>query len=232
MAAEPYNPWPVSGTPMDQSQTDFTAARNFMVDCQIRPNRVTDPRVLDAMRSLPREQFVPPAVAAMAYIDEDLPLGGGRVLMEPMVIARLLQAARIRPGDKALVVASGTGYGAAIAEACGATVTALEEDESLMAIALRVLPRHAPGVSLVDGRIATGLPAGGPWNVILIEGAVAEIPAAYAGQLAPGGRLVTVIAAPGSVSGRVVLAEPVMVAGVAQRQASSFNALDLKPAYS
>jgi protein-L-isoaspartate(D-aspartate) O-methyltransferase len=198
---------------MDQPQTDYTAARNNMVDCQIRPNRVTDPRVLDAMRSLPREQFVPPGMAPMAYIDEDLPIGGGRVLMEPMVLARLLQAARIRPGDKALVVGAGTGYGAAVAAACGADVTALEEDDALMAIALRVLPRHAPAVRLVHGRLSAGLSTGGPWNVVLIEGAVTEIPPAYAAQIAPGGRLVTVIAKPGGVGGRAVLAEPVVVAG-------------------
>ena len=85
---------------MDQSQTDFTAARNNMVDCQIRPNRVSDPRVLDAMRSLPREQFLPPALAPLAYVDEDLPVGAGRVLVEPLVIARLVQMARIRPGER------------------------------------------------------------------------------------------------------------------------------------
>ena len=83
---------------MQQLQTDFTATRNNMVDGQIRPNRVTDPRVLDAMRSLPREQFVPPHLASLAYVDEDLPLGGGRYLVEPLVTARLIQMARIRTG--------------------------------------------------------------------------------------------------------------------------------------
>ncbi len=159
---------------MPQS-TDYTAARNNMVDSQIRPNRVTDPRVLDAMRSLPREQFVPPALAALAYLDEDLPLGGGRVLMEPMVLARLLQMARIRPGERVLVVGSGTGYGAAVAAACGALVVALEEDEALTAIALRVLPRVAPSVRLVDGRLSAGLPSEGPWDAIIVQGAVTAI---------------------------------------------------------
>ena len=193
---------------MDQPQTDFTAARNNMVDCQIRPNRVTDPRVLDAMRSLPREQFVPPALAALAYVDEDLPLGAGRVLMEPLVIARLVQMARIRQGERVLVVAAGTGYGAAVAAACGGQVTALEEDDALMAIALRVLPRLAPTVRLVDGRLSAGLPSSGPWDAIIIEGAVTAIPEAYAAQLSPAGRLVTVVAARGSAGGRAVLAEP------------------------
>lgn len=192
---------------MDQHQTDFTAARNNMVDCQIRPNRVTDPRVLDAMRSLPREQFLPPHLAALAYVDEDLPLGNGRVLMEPLVIARLVQMARLRTGDRVLMVGAGTGYGAAIAAACDAQVTALEEDDALMAIALRVLPRVAPSVRLVDGRLSAGLLGGGPWDAIVIEGAVVAIPDAYAAQLAPSGRLVTVVAATALSGGRAVLAE-------------------------
>ena len=198
---------------MDPTQTDYSAARNNMVDSQIRPNRVTDPRVLDAMRSLPREAFVPPALAPLAYIDEDLPLGGGRVLVEPLVTARLMQMARIRPSDRVLVAGAGTGYGAAIASACGGQVVALEEDDALMAIALRILPRVAPGVRLVQGKLALGLSSGGPWDVIVIEGAVVAIPDVYAQQMAPGGRLVTVVAAPGGRGGRAVLAEPVMAAG-------------------
>ena len=194
---------------MQQPQTDYSAARNNMVDGQIRPNRVTDPRVLDAMRSLPREQFVPPHLAALAYVDEDLPLGGGRYLVEPLVTARLVQMARLRGGDRVLVVAAGTGYGAAVAAACGAEVTALEESEPLMAIALRVLPRVAPSVRLVDGRLAAGLPSDGPWDAVIIEGAVSVIPDAYAAQMKPGGRLVTVLAPTGVSGGRAVLAEPV-----------------------
>ena len=194
---------------MHQLQTDFTAARNNMVDCQIRPNRVTDPRVLDAMRRLPREDFLPPALAAMAYLDEDLPLGHGRVLMEPLVIARLVQMARIRQGDRVLVAGAGVGYGAAIVAACEAQVTALEEDDALLAIALKVLPRLAPGVRVVNGLLSAGLPDGGPYDAIVIEGAVTSIPAVYASQLAPGGRLVTVIAATGSAGGRAILAEPI-----------------------
>ena len=194
---------------MDQPQTDFAAARNNMVDCQIRPNRVTDPRVLGAMRTLPREQFVPPALTSLAYLDEDLPLGAGRVLMEPLVIARLVQMARVRPGDKVLVVGAGTGYGAAIVEACGGQVTALEEDSALLGIAIRVLPHFAPAVRIVEGRLAAGVPGGGPWDVIIIEGAVTVIPGIYENQLSPGGRLVTVLAATGVSGGRAILAEPI-----------------------
>jgi protein-L-isoaspartate(D-aspartate) O-methyltransferase len=176
------------------------------VDGQVRPNKVTDPRVLDAMRTLPRERFVPPALSALAYVDEDLPLGGGRVLMEPMVIARLVQLARARSGERVLVIAAGTGYGAALMAACGCTVTALEEDEALIAIAQPVLASVAPGIRIVRGDFASGLKRDAAWDIIMIEGAVAAIPPALAGQLTATGRVVTVLSTGGG--GRAVLAEP------------------------
>jgi len=179
---------------MPNSAIDFTAARTLMVDGQVRPNKVTDARVLAAMRSLPRERFVPVDRAALAYCDEDVPLGNGRFLVEPMVIARLVQIAAVQDGDRALVVGSGSGYGAALLAACGATVIALEQDGALIAMARAVLPGVAGGVSLVEGPLAEGWKAGGPYDVILIEGAVPEIPPAVLDQLrGDGGRLVTVI---------------------------------------
>lgn len=190
-------------------QADFSAARNNMVDSQVRPNKVTDPRILDAMRILPREDFVPPGRAGLAYVDEDVPIGRGRVLMEPMVIARLVQLTRTRPGERVLVVGAGAGYGAALLEACGGLVTALEQDEALAALARKVLSRHAPGVTVVTGPLAQGWPAGAPWDVILIEGAVKAIPEAMALQVRGGaGRLVTALSLSGGTC-QAVLAEPV-----------------------
>ncbi len=179
---------------MPNSAIDFTAARMLMVDGQVRPNKVTDPRVLAAMRRLPRERFVPGDRAALAYSDEDVPLGNGRFLVEPMVIARLVQIAALQDGDRALVVGSGSGYGAALLAACGATVTALEQDAALVALARAVLPVVSSGITLVDGPLAEGWKAAGPYDVILIEGAVPEIPPAVLAQLRrDGGRLVTVL---------------------------------------
>ena len=160
----------------------FADARKCMVDSQIRPNRVMDPRVLHAMRTLPRERFLPQNVTALAYADQDVPLGNGRFLMEPMVFARMLQAANLRENERVLVVGSGTGYGAAVLAACGCRVIALEEDAGLTAIAKRVLPTEAPGVTLVSGPLAAGWPAHAPYDLILIEGAVPEIPPALAAQ--------------------------------------------------
>ena len=197
---------------MDLPTLDFASARDHMVDSQIRPDRVVDPRIIRVMRTLPRERFVPEAQASKAYIDEDVRLPGGRCLMEPRVLARLLQLMRFRSGERVLVVASGPGYGAAVLACCGADVTALEEDEALLAIARRALPSLAPKVKLETGPLRAGLK--GPWDVIMIEGAVPEIPAAIGAELNPhGGRLVTVLAPPQGNGapglGKGVLAEPI-----------------------
>ncbi len=193
---------------MDNEAFDYADARNRMVDSQLRPNRVIDPRVLSAMRDLPRERFLPGRLRTLAYFDEDIPLGGGRVLMEPMVIARLVQLAAPSPPERALVVGAGVGYGAAVLARCGVRVTALEEDRGLAAFAERILAEIAPGVSVVVGPLAKGLPSGAPYDLILIEGAVHEIPAVLGLQLrADTGRLVTVRAAVGAM-GSAVLAEP------------------------
>jgi protein-L-isoaspartate(D-aspartate) O-methyltransferase len=193
-------------SPSVMSAADYTLARNLMVDGQLRPNRVVDRRILDAMRSLPREMFVPEAQSPLAYIDQDIPLGGGRVLLKPLVIARLLQLARPRAGETALVVGAGAGYGAAILAACGAHVVALEDDEALCASARQRL-KDNPGVTIVHGKLAEGYPASAPYDLVVIEGAVPAIPDAIGAQVAAGGRLAAIILAPGA-AGKAVLAEP------------------------
>ncbi len=198
---------------MDQPSSsylaDYASARDHMVDGQVRPNKVIDPRITRAMRAIPRERFLPMHLASLAYADEDVPLGRGRALMEPMVIARLVQLARVREGERVLVVGAGPGYGAALLAACGGQVTAVEEDEALLAIARRTMPEFAPGATLVAGPLAAGQASGAPWDVILIEGAVRAIPSVIALQLSPrGGRLVTVLTPGAAPGGQGVLAEP------------------------
>lgn len=190
---------------------DFAEARTRMVDSQIRPNKVTDPRIIGAMRQLPRERFVPPERASLAYVDEDVPLGAGRVLIEPMVIARMLQLTAVDAGERVLVVAAGTGYGAAILASCGARVTALEDAAPLLAIARETLAEFAPSVSLVSGPLAAGWPPGAPYDVVLIEGAVQMIPPAIGEQLhRETGRLVAVSVGEDGC-GQAVLAEATTV---------------------
>lgn len=187
---------------------DTAEARRRMVDGQLRPNRVTDPRLVSAMLDIPREAFLPPQLAARAYTDEDVPLPGGRVLTEPMVLARLLQLLALRDGDRLLLIGAGTGYSAAVAAACGARVLALEEDRALLDVARRVLPRYtAPGaVTVVEGPLTAGRASAAPYDAILIEGEVPEVPAAIAEQLAEGARLATVLAASArGVGSRAVL---------------------------
>ncbi len=210
---------------------DFAQARDHMVDGQVRPNKVIDPRVIRAMRSLPRERFLPPHLSAMAYLDGDVKLPGGRALMEPMVIARLAQLARVRDGERVLVVAAGPGYGAAILAACGGQVTALEEDEALLAAARAVLPTVAPGVRIQAGPLTHGWPAGAPWDVVMIEGAVRAIPDSLGLQVRrDGGRLVTVLAERAG-AGHGVLAEHSGAAGVLRAQPMFDCATPLLPPF-
>ncbi len=178
---------------------DCAQARAVMVDGYLRPNKVTDTRILDAMRDLPRERFVPPALSGLAHLDEDLPLGGGRVLMDPLITARLVQLATPHTGERALVVGAGTGYLAALLARCGVHVTALEEEERLLALARAAYADPgcagvAQQVRLLAGPLLAGDPQGAPYDVIVVQGAVAAMPDAYAGQLGRGGRLVGVIA--------------------------------------
>lgn len=178
-----------------QTVLDMAEARRRMVDGQLRPNRVTDPRLLAAMGEIPRERFLPPALAARAYADEDVRLPGGRGLIEPMVIARLLQLLAIRDGDRVLVVGAGAGYAAAVAAHCGARVIALEEDAEMLAAARAALRGLAApeALRLVQAPLAAGWPGGAPYDGILIEGEVPDVPEAIAAQVAEGGRLATVL---------------------------------------
>lgn len=185
---------------------DFAEARRHMVDGQLRPNRVEDPRIVAALRELPRERFAPAALVARAYADADLPLPGGRAMLKPLVLARLVQLAGLKRGERALVVAAGTGFGAALMAAIGGIVSAVENDPALLAIARAALPAAAPtdSVTLVEADPAQGHAAGAPYDVIMIEGGVAEVPRAIEEQLAEGGRLVTIGLA-GGPPGRALL---------------------------
>ncbi|MFO1126956.1 MAG: protein-L-isoaspartate O-methyltransferase [Rhodospirillales bacterium] len=175
---------------------DYAAARFKMVENQVRTNRVTDPLVIAALNELPRETFLPDSLKGVAYVDEDIPLGGGRYLMEPLATALILQTAEIEPEDKILVVACGTGYLAAAAARIGRVVVALEEDSNIAAGARENISQTgASAVTVVEGRLAEGYPPEAPYDVILFNGAAADVPSAILDQLAEGGRLVAIIAA-------------------------------------
>lgn len=177
---------------------DFQAARTAMVQSQLRPNRLTDDRIVDALMTVPRERFLPKPLAGVAYADEDLPLGAGRYLMEPMVLARLLQSAQIEPDEVVLHIGCATGYATAVMAQLASSVVAVESSPELAARAIETLSDlQVANAAVVEGHLGTGLPDQGPFDVIVIEGAVAEVPAGLLDQLAEGGRLLAVLRARG-----------------------------------
>ncbi|SNS35682.1 MULTISPECIES: protein-L-isoaspartate O-methyltransferase [unclassified Azospirillum] len=174
--------------------TEYSAARYNMVESQLRPNKVSDQRLVDAFLAVPRDQFVPPALRGVAYVDKAIPLGNGRFLLEPMVLGRLLQEARIAATDLVLDVGTATGYSAAIIGQIAATVVAVESDAALAAQANQAMQTlGVDNAAIVQGTLAAGWAKQGPYDVIVLEGAVAAVPQALLDQLAEGGRLVTVL---------------------------------------
>lgn len=176
--------------------TDFSQSRRKMVDNQLRTNDVTDHRILDAMELVPRERFVPASKRVVAYIDEDLPIGSlesGRVLMKPHIFGKLIQLAEIRQDDVVLVVGAGTGYSAAVVSKLAASVVALEEDADLAKTATEVLvDLGIENAVVVEGALAKGYASEGPYDVILVDGAVEELPQTLLDQIKPDGRLAVI----------------------------------------
>src|SRR5579863_9962887 len=174
--------------------TVYEAARVHMIESQLRPNKVTDERVIAAFMRIRRELFVPERLRGVAYVDDDLPLGGGRYMMRPMVAARLLQAAMVDAKDTALVVGAGVGYEAALLAQLARNVVALEENPELARIGRSALVDHRiASVSYVEAPLPLGHRQRSPYDVILFGGAAEAIPEEIGGQLAEGGHLAVVL---------------------------------------
>lgn len=183
----------MTASPVSSSPDIHAKARINMVDCQLRPNRVGDERLLAAMSELPREVFLPPALAGVAYADKSLPIAPGRFMMEPMFLGRLLQEAAVDSSDRVLVVGGGTGYSAAVLSRVARSVVALESDMELASAARANLARlGCANVSVETAALAAGWQALAPYGVILVDGAISAVPEAIERQLAEGGRLVAV----------------------------------------
>ena len=183
---------------------DFARRRLTMVETQLRPNAVTDTRLIAAMSALPRERFVPERLRAFAYIDEGLEVfpaidaAPARFLLAPMVLARLVQLAVVEPGDTVLDVGCLTGYSTAILARLGREVTGVEPEPELADAAranLRAL--EIANAEIVEGALARGRPETGPYDVILLNGSVPGEPESLFGQLREGGRLAAIVSRPG-----------------------------------
>lgn len=177
---------------------DTALQRLNMVESQVLTSDVTDNRILRAMREVPRERFVPPELAALAYMDEAIPLTatgtGRRWLLAPRVEAKLLQLADIGEDDHVLDVGAATGYAAALLARVARSVVALESEEALAADARRNLADLGAGnVSVVSGRLDLGWPNKAPYDAIVIEGSVGLEPEDLFDQLKDGGRLVAIV---------------------------------------
>jgi len=172
---------------------DFEIARHNMVESQVRPNQVTDPGLIAALSEIPREEFVPETMASVAYVDEAINVGDGRYLMEPMILARLLQESEISSSDLVLVVGCGAGYAAAVVGRLAGTVVALEENVELAATAtLKLAALEIDNAAVVTGKLTEGWKDQAPYDVIIMAGGVAQVPGAISAQLADGGRLALV----------------------------------------
>jgi len=161
-----------------------------MVEEDLRGRGIRDERVLAAMGAVPRERFVPEHLAGRAYDDGALPLTEGQTISQPYVVAAMAEAAELSPGDRGLEVGTGSGYGAAVLAACGASVVTIERHPSLAASARALVAEVAPSVEVVEGDGSLGWPEGAPYDAIVVTAGGPSVPESLVAQLVDGGRLV------------------------------------------
>lgn len=170
--------------------TDFAARRTMMVDTQVRPSDVTKFPIIDAMLSVPREVFVPREQAEAAYISENVPIAPGRVVLEPRTLGKLLDALNITGTELVLDIGAGYGYSSAVVARMAEAVIAVEEEESIASEAQTILSEQgADNVVLHTGPLTDGAAQHGPYDVIMIQGGVEQVPDALIAQLKEGGRI-------------------------------------------
>ena len=173
--------------------TDYATRRTMMVDTQVRPSDVTKFPIIDAMLAVPRESFVPDAKREAAYVGENLDIGGGRVLLEPRTLAKMIDALDIQPGHVVLDIACGLGYSTAVLAKMCDFVVAIEDDEARMEEAQSILSQHGvDNAAVMFGPLAEGAAKSGPYDIIILQGAVEQVPDALLAQLREGGRIAAV----------------------------------------
>ena len=184
---------------MALSMTDFTVQREAMVERQLRRRGISEPHILDAFLTVPREQFVSGEYAELAYGDHPLPIESGQTISQPYIVALMIQAA-VRPGDRVLEVGAGSGYAAAVIGRIAAKVVAIERQAELVAIARERMRRlDYTNVSIVEGDGTLGCRAEAPFDAILAAASGSHVPKPLLDQLAPDGRLVMPVGDPGGI---------------------------------
>jgi protein-L-isoaspartate(D-aspartate) O-methyltransferase len=194
--ADARQPNPISlAREPDMNIADYTAMRRNMIDSQLRTNNVTDVALLRAIEQTPREYFVPVAYATMAYTDRPVTLEGSasaRVLNPPLSAALLLGAAQIKASDHVLLIGSATGYSAILLGQLAKSVVAIDDDAALLSLAQANVARsQLLNIELVAAPMAEGYTMSAPYDVIVIDGAIEQLPDAIISQLVDGGRFVS-----------------------------------------
>lgn len=174
---------------------DFETSRTMMVDTQVRPSDVTKFPIIDAMLSVRRESYVPQGLRGVAYVGENLNLGAGRVLLEPRTLAKMLDALEFEGDELVLDIACGLGYSSAVIARMAGTVIAVEDDEARVSDAESALgAQNVDNVVVVEAPLHHGAAKPGPYDVIVIQGAVEHVPDALTAQLKDGGRIAAIFA--------------------------------------
>jgi protein-L-isoaspartate(D-aspartate) O-methyltransferase len=195
-------------------------ARFNMIEQQIRPWEVLDQGVLSLLSRVKREEFVPPACRALAFVDTEVPLPEGQCMLAPRVEARLLQELRLAPHDSVLEIGAGSGYMAALMAHQALRVTTLEIRPALAAMARDNLQRAGvANASVIQADGATGQPARAPFDAIVLSGSVAEVPPALLAQLKNGGRLIAIV-------GQMPVMRAVLVTRIAEQQVKRVELFD------
>jgi protein-L-isoaspartate(D-aspartate) O-methyltransferase len=183
---------------MADTLTDFAAEREAMVERQIESRGITDPKILEAFRAVPREAFIAEEYADLAYGDHPLPIEAGQTISQPYIVALMIKAAEIKPGDKVLEVGAGSGYAAAVISRIAGKVLAIERQSELVKVAQgRVARLGYHNVEIVEGDGTRGCPEEAPFDAILAAASGSHLPPPWVEQLAEGGRIVMPVGDPG-----------------------------------